>query len=414
MSEARKAIEGAEIPKAQTWYTTGLDLLDLCVGGAPGAFGFPGGYIINFVGDKSAGKTLLYIEMLIANKRRFGKVFKPNHDDSESGCTFDTKALYGVDLMEGKEPTKSATVEEMDANVGNFLSGLGKNGKGIYVVDSLDGLSSNDNEERAEVRMKLAASGKDVENRGSYGMGSAKFLSQDFFKTKAGMIQNHDALLIIVSQVRENLEPGMFKPKYTRSGGKALDFYAHTCLWLSTVRKIIKKVGDEERVVGVIVQAETKKSKTPRPYRKVRFSLYFDYGMDNIGSNIDYLFDLRKDDGSLKPGADSIPWKGKQASFQDLLAWLKEIGEYEGVKLAKRKETGTSAIGAEWLGNHLQTTPELKAKLEETFGQTMSRDALVKACEDSPSMAEELTQRVREKWEAIESSMSSERKPKYA
>lgn len=415
MAGEREAIEKNAKASATpaTYYTTGLDLLDLCVGGAPGCYGFPGGYIVNFVGDKSAGKTLLAIEMLVANKMKFGKKFHPNHDDSESGCTFDTMKMYKVDLYGDFEPRKSNTVEEMDANVGLWLDSLGKEGRGIYVVDSLDGLSDEEHEERAAVRKKLQAKGETVENKDSYGMGAAKFLSQDFFKTKAGEIQNHDALLIIVSQVRENLEPGMFKPKYVRSGGKALDFYSHTCLWLSTVSKIVRKVGNESRVVGVVVQAETKKSKTPRPYRKCRFSLYFDYGLDNIGSNIDYLFDLRNDDGSLKPDAETVPWAGKSASFNERIAWLKEKGLYDGVKNAKKAETGNTAISADWLSNHIQSTPELKAAYEESWGVTMSRTALIKMCEDDPKMATELTARVRAKWEQIEAECLSGRKGKY-
>jgi RecA/RadA recombinase len=376
-------------------------------------YGFPGGYIVNFVGDKSAGKTFLAVEMLVANLRKFGKDFHPNHDDSESGCTFDTKALFGVDLYGNVEPRKSTTVEGMDANVGLWLGDLGKKGKGIYVIDSLDGLANGDLLERSEVREKLAEKGEEATNKGSYGMASPKFLSQEFFKVRTAQISDQDALLVIVSQVRENLAPGLYKPKFTRSGGKALDFYAHTCLWLSTVRKIVRKVDGEERVVGVVVEAECKKSKTPRPFRKCRFSLYFDYGMDNIGSNLDYLFDLRADDGSLLKVAEAVPWSGKAPTFKELTEWLKGEGVYDALKLAKREETGSGALGAEWTLDYIRKTPELQAKYEAAYGTTMTRDQLIAACEADPKMAEELTRRVREKWEGIEQSVATNRKPKY-
>lgn len=45
--------------------------------------------------------------------------------------------------------------------------------------------------------------------------------------------------------------------------------------------------------VGVVVKAKTTKSKTPRPFRECFFSFLYDYGLDNIGTSIDYLFDLR-------------------------------------------------------------------------------------------------------------------------
>lgn len=413
MAGIKETLAARNEKKETIYYSTGLDLLDLCIGGGEG-FGLKGGYIYNFVGDKSAGKTFLAIETLVANKHRFGKSFHPNHDDAESGCTFDTQSMYGMDLYGAKPPRKSNTVEEMDANLGCWLDEIEQD-PGIYVVDSLDGLSSEDKEERADVRQALMEKGKPVEDSGSFGMGSAKFLSQEFFKTKAGAINNTKAILIIVSQVRTNLEPGLYKPKHTRSGGKALDFYAHTCLWLTTIRKIIRKVDGEERIVGAYVQAETKKSKTARPYRKVRFSLYFDYGMDNLGSNIDYLFDLRNDDGSIRETpASAIAWSGKACTFQDLLQWLKDNDAYDTAKEFKRAETGKAALSQEWVSSYIQKVPALKEKLEEDYGVTMTRDQIIAMCENDPEKAAELTARVRAKWEGIEESMLSNRKPKYA
>lgn len=397
----------------RTRYTTGVDLLDLVVGGGEG-MGFPSGYIVNFVGDKSAGKTALAIETLVANKVAFGKVFHPNHDDAESGCTFDTQRMYGIDLYGDTVPRKSKTVEEMDANIGLWLEELGKKGKGIYVVDSLDGLSDEDKEERAEARMDLMEKGKTVKDPGTYGAGAPKFLSQEFFKTKAAALQDKDALLIIVSQVRENLNAGMFGKKLKRSGGKALDFYSHTCLWLSTVRKIVKKVGEESRVVGVVVEARTDKSKTPRPYRSCRFTFYFDYGMDNIGTSLDYLFELRGEDGDLTKEANAVAWKGKSAGLADLLEWLRKENMYEIAKAEKKEASGRAQLTVDWIGEWIRSDAERKAKYEAEFGISMTRDALIQLIEAEPAMKQELRERVIAKWEATEAAVASNRRPKYA
>lgn len=417
MAGERKALEESAAPVVshapEVWYTSGCDLLDLVVGGGLG-MGFPGGYIVNFVGDKSAGKTALSVEMLVANKVRYGKDFNPNHDDAESGYTFDTQRMYGVDLYEGKEPRKSQTVEEMDANVGLWLDGLGKRGKGIYVVDSLDGLSNEDQEDRADERKAQLAKGDEVHNKGSYGMGTPKFLSQDFFPTKATAIQNANALLIIVSQVRENLNAGMFGKKLKRSGGKALDFYAHTAVWLATVRKIVKKVNGEERVVGVLVEARTEKSKTPRPYRSCRFSFYFDYGIDNTGTGLDFLFDLRTPEGELSKAAEAVAWRGKSASFKEILDWLKKVNLYEVAQDEKRRQGQRAVLSAEWVGDWIREDPDRKALFEAEFGVSMTREALIREIDNNPEMRAELKERVIAKWEAIEASMKTDRPPKYA
>lgn len=415
MSDIRKAVDEMASPAPKSSpvrYTTGLDLLDLVVGGGEG-MGFPGGYIVNFVGDKSAGKTALSIEMLVANKVKWGKHFKPNHDDAESGCTFDTQRMYGVELYEDKPPRKSTTVEQMDANVGLWLEELGKKGRGIYVVDSLDGLSDEDKEERAESRKDQLEKGKTVKDDGTYGTGAAKFLSQEFFKTKAAAIQDHAALLVIVSQVRENLTAGMFGKKLKRSGGKALDFYSHTCLWLSTVRKIVRKVGDESRVVGVVVEARTEKSKTPRPYRSCRFTFYFDYGLDNIGTNLDYLFDLRGEDGDLTKEANAVAWKGKAAGLPEILEWLRKENLYEVAKAAKKEATGRAQLTVDWVGEWIRSDEDRKAKFEDEFGTSMTRDALIRLIESDENMQRELRERVIAKWEATEAAVASNRRPKY-
>lgn len=415
MANEKKALEEAATPAAprkHVWYTTGCDLLDLVVGGGLG-MGFLGGYVVNFVGDKSAGKTALAVEMLVANKVRYGKDFHPNHDDAESGFTFDTQAMYGIDLYGDKEPRKSNSVEEMDANVGVWLDSLGKRGKGIYVVDSLDGLSNEDQEDRADERKAQMVKGTDIKNKGSYGMGTPKFLSQDFFPTRVNALQDCDALLVIVSQVRENLNAGLFGKKLKRSGGKALDFYAHTSLWLATVRKIVKKVNGEERIVGVLVEAKTEKSKTPRPYRSCRFAFYFDYGIDNTGTSLDFLFDLRTDEGELKKEAEAVAWKGKSASFKDILEWLKSVGLYEQAQADKRAESGRAVLNGEWVGDWIRGDAARKSLFEAEFGISMTRDALIKAIDADPAMQAELKERVIAKWEAIEASMRTDRAPKY-
>jgi RecA/RadA recombinase len=75
--------------------------------------------------------------------------------------------------------------------------------------------------------------------------------------------------------------------KFSRTGGKALDFYCHTVLWLANINKLKKK----GRSVGVTIKAKTTKSKTPRPYREIFFPILFDYGIDSVTASMDFLFD---------------------------------------------------------------------------------------------------------------------------
>lgn len=388
-----------------THLSTGCTLLDLVVGGGKG-MGFPAGRIVNVVGDKSSGKTFVCTEMIAANHHKFGKRLKFNYDDSETGFTFDTEGLYGVEILpEGT--LLSQTVEEMDANVGTFLHKLRDSQLGIYVVDSLDGLSDSEKETMSEERRKLNEAGKEITDKGTYGMGTAKFLSQHFFKTKAGPLAEKNSLLVIISQVRENIGAGIYGKKHVRSGGKALDFYCHTVLWLANVCKIMK--GD--RQIGVVVEAKTEKSKTPRPFRKCRFSIYFDYGVDDIGSNLDYLFDLRGEDGKLKKVAEGICWSGEPITLESLKRVLEEQGLTNAAKLQKKEETGKSALSVDWVAEWLRANHS--DIFTKNFGIPVTRAELISQMEESPKLREELQARVIAKWEKEESDVATNRKGKY-
>lgn len=389
---------------------TGSTLLDLVVGGGLG-MGYPIGKIINIVGDKSSGKTFLATDLIAANFHHYGKKLKFNYDDGEHGFTFDTKNLYGFEML-NKDTLRSAQIENLDTNTGLFLKKLKEDEIGIYVLDSLDGLSNEDTEERAKKRLKAAEKGEKFDD-GTYGMGSAKFLSQEYFRTKAGAIDESNSLLIMISQVRENIGAGKFGKKHVRAGGKALDFYAHTCLWLYTVKKIIK----QDKVVGVIIKCKTEKSKTPRPFRECEISVYFDYGIDNIGSNVDYLFDLRtKDERKLKASAEEICWNGHLVTLPNIKKFLrqKDTKLYEEARNTKKKETGKIELDLEWVLKWVKSKPELKNDFDKYFDESpMSRDELIKKIDNDPKLQKELEDRVIEKWESIEKSIKTDRKRKY-
>lgn len=382
-------------------YATGSDLLDTVVGGSLG-LGYPGGKIINIVGDKSSGKTFMACEIIAAAKFQYKDKLEWAYDDCESGFTFDTKAMYGVEIMppDSNDRVRSETVEELYGNVREFYDNLSSDKLGIYVVDSLDGLSSKELSERGDERYNAHKKGKDFD-KGSYQMGKAKFLSQEFFPKIAELVAENNGLLIVISQTREAIG-SMFKTQ-NRSGGKAMDFYAHTVLWLSTLHKIKKK----GRAVGVVVKAHAKKSKTPRPYRECIFTLRFDYGLDNIESNLDFLFNLRGDSGALLKVAESIVWNGKSDTLENLKSWMTEINKLEYYRKNVQKTIKKSDL-LKWIGEQ----DDLKEGFSETFGSPMAKAELVQFIEGH-RLEDELTRRTLEKWEKIETEIKSQRKPKY-
>jgi len=386
---------------------TGSDLLDDLVGGGESK-GYPAGRIVNFVGDKSSGKTFLALEIIAAAKQKYKNKLKWVYDDCESGFSFDTTKLYGFEIMpvDKTQRIKSKTVEDAYCNVRNFFEDSIKDDEfGIYVIDSLDGLTSKEMDKIADEQYKVFKGKIKDKEKGSYKMGKAKYLSDTFFPQLADVIETKNGLLIIISQVRCNLDPMSFE-KFSRAGGKAMDFYCHTVLWLANINKIKRK----DRPVGVTVKVKNNKSKTPRPYREAFLTIYFDYGLDNISTNIDFLFDFRTKTGLLEAGAEAS-WNedNPDVSVNSIIEFLQESKKEKWYRKNVSEKIKRSEF-IDWI--YSEDNKSLLKKYQSKFCKKMKRDELVKYVEDN-NLQNELTKRVDEKWEAIEKSIASNRKPKY-
>jgi hypothetical protein len=181
-------------------------------------------------------------------------------------------------------------------------------------------------------------------------------------------------------------------------------------VWLSNVCKIEKN----GKIIGVVVKAKTEKSKTPRPFRDCTFSIYFDYGVDNIGSSLDYLFDLRTDKGKLIDNKKICWGEGSLAqTMENVNAWLKEIDLYDKLKEIKKEETGRANLSVEWVKEHVEKDTKLTELFNNKFGEPLERQALIELIEQSPELQKELEQRVIAKWEAEETAIATNRKKKY-
>ena len=99
--------------------------------------------------------------------------------------------------------------------------------------------------------------------------------------------------MVCTNQIRQNFDAGPFGQKYTTPGGEAVGFYSSLRLKTNVLKKIVKEVtfrGKEiSRVVGVEVEIEVFKSSIDRPYRKAPLTIIFDYGIDDIRQNLQFL-----------------------------------------------------------------------------------------------------------------------------
>lgn len=396
------------------YFRTGSTCMDVLVGGGMG-FGFPVGKIVNLVGESGSGKTFFACELIAAAAHQYKDRFKWVYDDAERGFSFDGKALWGLDIIPDNEAdaVRSDTVEELYYNVCRFIEDLAEDEVGIYVVDSLDSLCNLDTLEEHEERMKAGDKGQ-VYDKGSYDMTSQKFLSQKFFRVITEKLDSKNALLVFVSQLRDNVNAGLYGKKRRKSGGSALDFYCHTVVELRTKEKF--EVMD--RAVGVCVEASLSKSKTGRPFRKALINILYDYGIDDVSTNIDYVFDLKSPktgmlvNGDINVGDTTDPRYGKYPSNLDgIKSMLMDEHLYEAcreeLRASDRKMTKENYIA--WM----KEDEGRRRVLEAYYGIPLTRDEAIRKAEEDKEFRAWLRRRAIEKWEAVESSVASGRR-KYA
>lgn len=280
--------EGCELPML----STGCTLLNLAL--ADNAFGgFQPGKYYYFVGDSTSGKTFFTITCFAeALRNDTYKHYRRIYDNVEDGMLMDTQRLFGSApeaLMEpprvGKEgePVFSETIEEFYYHLDDAV----KDGRPfIYVLDSMDGLDAAEDVEKFDEQKKAHRKGKDT--AGSYGMAKAKKNSTHLRKV-VGQLRKTGSILIIISQTRANL--GFGYKKKTRSGGKSLKFYASVEIWTACGLKVQKTVRGKKRKIGTQVKIHLEKNRITGKLHEVTTMIYPSYGVDDIGSNIDYLVD---------------------------------------------------------------------------------------------------------------------------
>ena len=295
----------------RTFLHSGSTMLNLALTGHP-LKGWPIGRVSNIVGDKSSGKTLLAIEAASLFLSNPPQGVSPRVEYMEAEAAFDEEYAQklGLDTSRVNFSRGIDTVEQMFDRMDNVIDSIkGTNQQALCIIDSLDGLSS-----KAEMERGM--------DEGTYGMEKQKKLGELFRKC----IRRWEAAnmhIMIVSQIRENINAMPFQPKYRRSGGKALDFYASHILWLAETGKI--KTGDKSLVIGISIKGKITKNKVSVPYREVQWPVYFMYGIDDITSVVDWLTSPEcPKEHKIKKAGGYCDWQGERATVKQLVAIAEE------------------------------------------------------------------------------------------
>jgi len=305
--------------------SSGCALFDATLGG-----GWPIGRLANLVGDRSSGKTLLAIEACANFLQQYpkGTVYY-----LEAEAAFDKRyaSTLGMPVEKVEFIEGCTTVEELFNHLDAACQAGGKE-PSVFVVDSLDSLSDT------------AEMDKDID-KGSYGAEKAKKLSQTF-RRLTKKVEAANMFLLIISQVRDKIGV-TFGKRWTRSGGRALDFYASQIVYLHEAGKIKKTIAGVQRPVGVKVHAMVEKNKVGLPFRQCDFEILFGYGVDSVSSGLNFLAEM----GELGRVDDRLT----KNTLKSYMKKLEKMGDEEYRETAKAIDKEVVAV---WRSVEMQFLPK--------------------------------------------------------
>jgi recombination protein RecA len=299
-------------PKAnQEFINSGCTLLDCVLGG-----GWPLGRISNVVGAQATGKTLIAIEAC----RNFAQLYPKgeiHYREAEAAFDHQYAAALGMPMERVNFGTEDFfTVEDLFFDLNETLTLLAKKEiPALYIVDSLDALSDKDELER------------DID-KGTYGAQKAKKMSE-IFRRFVKRVEESNLHLMIISQVRDNMNAGAFAKKTSRSGGRALDFYASQIIELSLMETLTATISGVKRATGINIKAKCTKNKVALPLREAYFDIVFGLGIDRLNACVDWLKDIKRLDvmGTDEKGLKSYISQIDSMSHDDYWSTVQDIEE---------------------------------------------------------------------------------------
>lgn len=325
------------------WLSSGSTLLNLACSGNPN-WALAKGLYFWLCGDSSSGKTWLVFQIMAeATKNSRFDDYDLIYDDVEHGALMDVGHYFGESLAkrliapayEGDTPIYSTLLEEFYFNLDTRLDDViaGNEKPFIWVLDSMDGLSTKFEGDKFDESRK--AHEKDTDATGDYGDGKAKINSR-WLRNRLSKIREAECILLIISQTRDKLNAKPWESKKTVSGGHALQFYATWRLWTSKGPVIKQKVGAKDREVGITARMSIKKNRLTGRDWDVELPIYHSFGIDEVGSCVDYLIDEKywQMAGSRVAAPDITD---KKYYKEELIKHIEAEGKQNDLRIAVKK-----------------------------------------------------------------------------
>ena len=262
--------EGDDPSLISDWIPTGSSLLDLAISNRPNG-GIPVGRITEVTGLEQSGKSLLCGHILAETQKKDGVAV---YIDTETSVSIEYLTAIGVD------PSKLLyvhvdTVEDIFATIDNIIATIRKSNKDRLVTIVTDSVAA------ASTKVEMSAD----YSKDGFATTKAILISKAMRKLTSTIGRQRIAL-VFTNQLRQKMGV-MFGDPWTTSGGKALAFHASVRLRLKNLGQI--KQGSTTEVIGNKCEATIVKNRMGPPQRKASFEIYFNRGIDDVGSWITTL-----------------------------------------------------------------------------------------------------------------------------
>jgi len=314
---AKKTCETNELSEVSEWGQTGCTVLDLAISNVfPG--GIPIGRIVTFYGGMSTCKSVLAATIL-GYAQRSGKI--AHYGDVEHTLDERFSRIYGYEPNDSIVSYPNNLEEMFDDWIAGAIyidqkkKTLNTKPK-IMIVDSVSALPAKI---EADKRM----------DEGQSRAPRAKQLSLGFRKYIKALSESNSTL-VFVDQTRVNMASA-FGGECV-SGGKAPEFYPSVRVYLKHDGKVINR---SEKVIGIWTKFKVTKNKVGPPFREGRFKILFDYGLDDIASNLHFLSEVQSGKDAAKKKLTKIDLFGQQHK----MSWWIDYIEKENKEEELRKET---------------------------------------------------------------------------
>lgn len=257
------------------------DILDLIISNRPNG-GIAVGRITELTGLEASGKSLLGATLIAETQRRGGMAVLIDTETAVNAEFFDA---VGVDFKKLLW-VQHDTVEDIFDSIVSIIESVRKSSKDRLVTIVVDSVS------QASTKAEQAA---DFSKDG-YATGKAIIISKAMRKI-TNLLGRERITLVFTNQLRMKLNAPAFSDPYTTSGGKAIAFSASTRIRLSQISKLKDTDGN---VIGIRTKARVEKNRLGPPLREVEFNIYFNRGIDNYSTWLDYLkdYDIVKQSGA--------------------------------------------------------------------------------------------------------------------